>query len=168
VLRRELELVDRMKVARIGDRDPEHVVLERVRNHAEALEHVQGDGLGSLLADSAQREVDQRQLMPRGEHPRDPLAGCETLVDKRLRERAGRSCAAANGRDLVLGQQPGGDEKVRDELGIGIDAEGSWRKPAFGRQRLIAGSAGRSQIGWPLEFHARIPRTRYRQVPGVA
>ena len=48
--RREPQLVDRVDVPRVGDRDPERVVLERVRHRDDALERVHGNELRRVAA----------------------------------------------------------------------------------------------------------------------
>ena len=94
VLRREPELVDRVQVPRVGDRDLEHVVLDRVRDRDGALERLHGDQLRGVDGDADGREVDDREVVAHGEHARDPVGGRDALVDERLRDRrAARRCA---------------------------------------------------------------------------
>ena len=50
--RREPELVDRVHVRRIGNRDPERPVLERVRNRGDPLEHVERHLPGGVVVDA--------------------------------------------------------------------------------------------------------------------
>ena len=59
------------------------------------------DGLDRVFADAGEREVDERELVARGEHPRDALRRGDALVDERLRERAALLRAAADERELV-------------------------------------------------------------------
>ena len=73
VLRRETELVDRVQVSGIGDDDLEHVVLEGVRNRDRALERVHGDELRRVGRDADRRDVDERKVVPGGEHPGDAV-----------------------------------------------------------------------------------------------
>ena len=100
-LRREAQHVDRLDVRRICDRKLEHVALDRVRDRDGLLEDVERDGLDRVFADAGEREVDERELVARGEHPRDALRRGDALVDERLRERAALLRAAADERELV-------------------------------------------------------------------
>ena len=91
VARREPELVDAVQVRRVGDGDAQHAVLERVRNRDDALEHVQRDLSRGFLVDADEREVDERQLVPGREDPRDALARGDAFLDER---RASEPCCA--------------------------------------------------------------------------
>ena len=99
--RRQPQLVDRVHVAGVGDRDPERVALERVRHGDDALEHVDRDLLGGVLGDAGQRQVDERQLEAAGERAREALRRGDALVQHRLRERAALLDAPADGRETV-------------------------------------------------------------------
>ena len=63
----EAELVDRVDVLRIGDRDREDFVLEGERDRADAFEHLQRDLLGRFGIDPDHREVDERHPEARRE-----------------------------------------------------------------------------------------------------
>ena len=67
------QLVDRVHVAGIGDRDAQHVALEGVRDGDHALHHVDGQLLGRLLVHSLHREVDERQVEAARERAGDSL-----------------------------------------------------------------------------------------------
>ncbi len=82
------QFVDRVQVGGVCDGDPKRLAVERVRNRDDPLEHVQRHQLGGLPVDARQREVDERHVVTRREHPRDPLAGGVALVDDRLGDRA--------------------------------------------------------------------------------
>ena len=71
-------------------------VLERVRDRADALEHVQRQLRAASSSTPVERQVDERQLVPGGEHPRDAFARSDALLDERGRERA---ASAARGRE---------------------------------------------------------------------
>jgi len=98
------------------------VSAERVRHGDDALENVQGDEAGGLLVHFREGEVDEWELMARGQDPRDAVARGDSLLDERLREGAGLAGASAHDRELVGGNELRGREQVGDELGELVDA----------------------------------------------
>src|SRR6202008_1870474 len=78
----ESKLVEAVQVRRIGDRDLELAVLVRVRDRADALEHVQRQLPRRVRVHTDEGEVDERQLVPRGEHLRDAFARGNALLDE--------------------------------------------------------------------------------------
>src|SRR6185437_6959675 len=71
---------------------------------------------GGLLVETDEREVDERQLVAGGKHPRDALARRDALLDEGRGERARLLGTAAGERELVLGDELRGCEEVDDEL----------------------------------------------------
>ncbi len=128
-----------MDVGRVGDRDVELAIGNRVGHGDDPLEHVQRDLFRRFLLDGDDREVDEGQVVAGGERAGDAVARGDALVDDRLGQRAGRSRAAADERELVGGDQAGRGEQVGDELGGGVDVR--VRLQRFrGRARLARGS----------------------------
>ena len=156
---REPELVDSVQIAGVGDGDPQGAVLERVRDRDHALEDVERDLLGRILVDAGEREVDEGDLVADGERARDPLRRRDALVDDRLRERA-LAGAAADHRELVVGDEPGRREQVDDELGHRVQCHARAERRRAGRAGL-PGAAGRAELRWAFAGH--IPRSSYRQ-----
>ena len=120
--RREPELVDAVDVVGIGERDPERVVVERVRDRADALEHRERDQLGRLGRDAGDGEVDERQAVDcsascRARSRSSRLVGVALGVG-RLREapaaatRAGRPSAASCGA-VAVSSSPTGSGRSR-------------------------------------------------------
>ncbi len=87
MLRREAKLVDGVQVPGIGDRDLEDVALERVRHRHGALERLHRDQLRRVDGDPDGMEVDDRKVVPDGQHAGDAVGGRDALVDQRLRDR---------------------------------------------------------------------------------
>ena len=115
VARRQAELVDRVHVLRVGDRDQELVAFDRVRDGLDPLEDVERDLLGGFGLNAAFDDVDDLHVVAGSQGPRDAGAFSESFLDERRRERAG-ACALADERELVRRQQPGGLDHVRDQL----------------------------------------------------
>ena len=81
VARCEPQLVDSVHVGRIGDRDEQRVVAQRVRNRRHAFEHVQRNEARGLLVDAGDRELDERQSMSRCEQPGESVPRGEAFVE---------------------------------------------------------------------------------------
>ena len=111
----EPELVESAHVLRIGDRDLQRRAGERERQGAHALQHGERDGLARLCVDADDGEVDERQVELLGERTGDSERARHAFVDQRLREGAAER-AGAHGLELVLGQQTGVADELRDEL----------------------------------------------------
>ncbi len=156
----EPQLVDPVDVARIGDRDLQVAVCERVRHRDDTLEHVQRYDLRRLVVDLDEREIDQRQTVPAGERARDPLARGDPFVDDRLGQRA-LPAARTDARQLVRRQEARGGDQVGNELGELVDREGTLdRIPGHGRN---AGLGSDGPELWRRIEVVHIPRSRYRQ-----
>ena len=143
---RELQLVDRIDVAGVGDRDAERPVVELVRDRDQTLEHVQGHEPRRLGVDAGQRQVDERHVEAGREHARDALGGGIPLVDDRLRERAALPGRAAQDVELVLGEQCRRGQEVGDELRRRVHGSERRRRPAAVGSflaRLAGGAQGR-------------------------
>ena len=161
VTRREPELVEPVQVPRVGERDPEHLALDRVRDRDHALQHVQRDLRRRVLVDPGEREIDVRHLVAERQRARHALRRCDSFVDDRLRERAAAR-TAADERELVGRHEARCGEEVDDELGGLVDRERRAEALAAGRGgRLLAGRADGAQAGRTLVVH--IPRSSYRQ-----
>ena len=114
VPRREPQLVDRVEVAGIRDRDLEDVVLEGVGNGDRALERRNGNQLRRVDGDAGRGEVDDRQVMPHREHAGDAVRRRRALLDERVGDRGALGGPAADERQPV-----GRDERVLLERGRG-------------------------------------------------
>ena len=82
--RREPQLVEPAHVLRVGDRDLEPAAVRGERDRDDPVEHRQRDRLHRLGVDAGNGEVDERQVVLLGEHPRDVERPGEPLVDQRL------------------------------------------------------------------------------------
>ena len=90
-----------MDVGRVGDRDAQIAVRDRVGDGDDALQDVERNDLPCFRVDARERQVDERELVARGEHARDALARGDAFVDDRLRDGAALARAAADERELV-------------------------------------------------------------------
>ena len=166
VARRQTQLVDRVHVAGVGDRDPERVALECVWQGAHSLEHVDRNLAGGLLVHARQRQVDERQLEAAGQRAGQALRRGDALVQHRLRERASLLDPPPNGRQAVAGDEPGRLDQVCDELGDLVDTvargqPGGVPGGGFGG----AGLAGQPELVGPLEVHG-YPSNEVSAEPG--
>ena len=162
---REPELVDSVQVSRVGDRDAQRPVLERVRDRDDALQHVQRNLLGSLLVDAREREVDERDLVADCERAGDPFRRRNALVDDRLGERA-LAGTTAHECELVRRDEARRLQQVDDELSGRVDRHARGKRRRAGVGGLLAGRADGAQIRWTFGVH--IPRSSYRQRQPVA
>ncbi len=151
VPRREPELVDRVDVPGIRDRDLEDVVLEGVGNGDRALERLHGNELRRVGCHSSCREVDERKVVPHRQHPGDAVGRRSALLDERVGDGRALGGPASDERELVGGDESRVLEEVEDELGGLVDVEGASQR-LRGRSAL-ARRAGRAQVGYPLEVH---------------
>ena len=139
---------------RAGSRDRRRRCAARrprgVRDRADALEDVQRDLLRRVLVDADEREVDERQLVPGGEHPRDALAGGDALLDERRGERACLLRPAAREREPVLRNELRRGEQVDDELDRLADAVRRGQRLAAGDPGLGAAAERRMGLSFSL------------------
>src|SRR4051812_27929244 len=166
VARGQTQLVDRLDVAGVGDRNLNRRAVERVRDGHDPLQYVYRDLLGGLLGDARQRQVDERQLEAAGERTRQAFGRRDAFVDDRLRERAALFDASADGGEAVRCDEPGRLDQVGDELGDLVHRVrfGQRRASAWNDGFVASGASGEPQLVGPLEIHG-IPRMRYRQNP---
>ena len=128
----EPQLVDRLDVRRVGDRDGQPVVLDPVRKRARALEHGRGNDLDRARVDRLVSELDERQVEPLREAESKEGRRDEPLVDERLRQRP-LACATQGLAEPVAGHEPRRVEQVGDELrdGVGGDPRARRRRPGL-------------------------------------
>ena len=167
VLRGEAELVDRVQVAGVRDRDAENVALELVRDGHRTFERLYRDQLGRFDGDADGREVDDRKVMTHGKHAGDSVGGRDALVDQRLRERCSVDGPPTDERDGFGCDERRVLEEVEEELGRVVRAE---RR----RQRTARGHRGACRLCGLLgtrcasDTHGRLPRRGYRQRESAA
>ena len=77
--RGQAQLVDPVDVVGVGERDPERVLVDRVGDRADPLEHGERHELGRLGRDAGHRQVDERQPVALGELP-GPVEVVDLLV----------------------------------------------------------------------------------------
>ena len=143
---REPELVDRVDVRRIGDRDAERAVVEGVRDRDDALEHVELHLLRRLVVHRVDREVDERELEASGERAGDALARRDALVEDRLRERTSLLGATADERELVGRDEAGGGQEVDHELGHRVDRHAAAERLCAALEALVPDGAERRRL----------------------
>ena len=114
----ELELVERVDVGGIRDRDLQDVPVERVRQGDQPLEHMQRDRPGSIIGDAGRMNVDQRQVVARRERLRDHHAVGEPLVDEGLGEGRGFALSRTKAR------RSGGSSPVASMMSATSSASG--------------------------------------------
>ncbi len=111
----EPQRVDPVDVLRIGDRDAERAVLERVGQRVDLLEHVQRHRVRCDRVDADRSELDHGEPVLCGDDACDGLARCESLVDQHLHDR-GVLHRLPQRREFPFGNQAGRLEQVDDEL----------------------------------------------------
>ena len=92
--RGQAQLVDPVDVVGIGERDPQRVLVDRVGDRADPLEHGERDELGRLGRDAGHGQVDERQAVALGELP-GPVEVVELVVLDVGRRAGGTRRAAA-------------------------------------------------------------------------
>ncbi len=144
--RREAELVDRVDVRRVGDRDAKRAVVEEVRDRDDALQNVERHLLRSLVVDRVDCEIDERQLEAGRERTRDALAGRDALIEDRLGQRAALLGAATDERELVGRDEARRGQEIDHELGHGVDrhAAAEWLCAAL--EALVPDRAERRRL----------------------
>ena len=157
---REPQLVDAVQVRGLGDGNEQGVAAERVRHGDDALEDVQGDQARRLFVHVREGEVDERELVARGQDPGDAVARGDALLDERLREGAGLAGAPAHDGELVGRHELRGGEQICDQLGELVDAVLAAERRAQAAARRQDGAEDGGFLA--LVAHP-IPRTRYRQ-----
>jgi hypothetical protein len=147
---RELQLVDRVHVLRVGDRHAKNARFDGVGDRDQPLEDVERDFLGGVGRDTGADEIDDRQGEARRERVGDPLRRREALVDERLRE--GTRLRSRAGERHVRGRQQAGLlDDICDELRDGIDREGRPKRARTGGPVLLRRRS--PQLSWPFQLH---------------
>ena len=85
--RRQPDLVQPAHVLRIGDRNPQTRPVERKRNRAHMLQHMQRHRLARVGVDVRDRQVDEIHVVPLGERPRCAQRARGAIVAEHRRRR---------------------------------------------------------------------------------